>query len=189
MSIMNKLNSIFDIKSMRLCCVVMAGLPLAAISSQTASAADQETIAEAASGLEMRSIGPALMGGRIADIAVHPSNSSLWYVASASGGVWKTGNAGITWTPIFDSETAYSIADVSIDPGNPDVIWVGTGENVSGRHVGWGDGVYKSTDSGKNWTNVDLKNSEHIGKILIDSRGMWIGADKPDRTQRMLRCC
>jgi hypothetical protein len=170
MSIMNKLTKIIGLKNLCLYCVAMAGLPLVVISCQTATAADQETIAEAVSGLKMRSIGPALMGGRIADIAVHPSNSSVWYVATASGGVWKTGNAGITWTPVFDREAAYSIADVSIDPGNPDVVWVGTGENVSGRHVGWGDGVYKSSDSGKNWTNVGLENSEHIGKILIDPR-------------------
>ncbi|MCP4047460.1 MAG: glycosyl hydrolase, partial [Gammaproteobacteria bacterium] len=125
---------------------------------------------DAATGLKMRSIGPALMGGRIADIEVHPAKSSTWYLAVASGGVWKTTNAGISWTPIFDSQASYSIADVSLDPNNPDVVWVGTGENVSGRHVGWGDGVYKSTDAGKNWTNMGLKKSEHIGKILIDPR-------------------
>ena len=119
----------------------------------------------------MRSIGPALMGGRIADIAIHPERSSTWYVAVGSGGVWKTTNAGITWTPVFDSEASYSIGDVTIDPNNPDVVWVGTGENVSGRHVGWGDGVYKSTDAGKSWTNMGLKKSEHIGKIMIDPTG------------------
>jgi hypothetical protein len=135
-----------------------------------AIAAESNPIGEAASGLKMRSIGPALMGGRIADIAVHPANDSIWYIASASGGVWKTVNAGITWTPLFDNQASYSIADVTIDPNNPDVIWVGTGENVSGRHVGWGDGVYKSLDAGKSWSHMGLKKSEHIGKILIDPR-------------------
>ncbi|MFT5138406.1 MAG: photosystem II stability/assembly factor-like uncharacterized protein [Rhodothermales bacterium] len=136
----------------------------------SALAVEEETIGEAAGGLKMRSIGPALMGGRIADIAVHPFNSSVWYVAAGSGGVWKTSNAGVTWQAIFDSQGSYSIGDVTIDKRNPDVVWVGTGENISGRHVGWGDGVYKSTDAGRTWTNMGLKQSEHIGKILIDPR-------------------
>ena len=91
------------------------------------------------------------MGGRIADIAVDPQDRSTWYVAVGSGGVWKTENAGITWNPIFDDERSYSIGCVTLDPGNPDVVWVGTGENVSGRHVAWGDGVYKSLDGGQTW--------------------------------------
>lgn len=152
------------------------------IGFQAAIAADQQTIAEAANGLKMRSIGPALMGGRIADIAIHPAKSSTWYVASASGGVWKTINAGITWVPVFDSQVSYSIGDVTIDPNNPDVVWVGTGENVSGRHVGWGDGVYRSVDAGMSWTNMGLKKSEHIGKILIDPRDsnvIYVAAEGP----------
>ena len=140
------------------------------IAVQTTLAADQQAIAKAVSGLEMRGIGPALMGGRIADIDVHPTNSSIWFVAVGSGGVWKTTNAGTTWTPVFDEQSVYSIGDVAIDPNNPDVVWVGTGENVSGRHVAWGDGVYRSSDSGKTWINTGLKDSEHIGKILIDPR-------------------
>ena len=155
----------FRITSSAIACVcILIG------STFSAMAADQKAIGEAASGLKMRSIGPALMGGRIADIAVHPVNSSIWYIAAASGGVWKTSNAGVTWKAIFDDQKSYSIADVTIDPNNPDVVWVGTGENVSGRHVGWGDGVYKSTDAGKTWTNMGLAKSEHIGKILIDPR-------------------
>ena len=152
------------------------------ICSQIAMAASQNVIAEAAEGLHMRSIGPALMGGRIADIDVHPTNSSIWYVASASGGVWKTSNAGISWTPIFDQQPSYSIGDVTIDPNNPDVVWVGTGENVSGRHVGWGDGVYKSLDAGKTWANVGLRKTEHIGKVLIDPRdsnNVFVAAEGP----------
>ncbi|MDX2427932.1 MAG: hypothetical protein QNK22_04515 [Xanthomonadales bacterium] len=162
--------------------MALLALSLLAINLQSAVAAEQETIAEAASGLKMRSIGPALMGGRIADIAIHADQKSTWYVASASGGVWKTTNAGITWTPVFDKEASYSIGDVTIDPNNPDVVWVGTGENVSGRHVGWGDGVYKSTNAGKDWTNMGLKKSEHIGKILIDPRDsnvVYVAAEGP----------
>ncbi len=140
------------------------------LAGQGIHANDQETIGEAAKGLTLRSIGPALMGGRISDIEIHPTKSSTWYVAAGSGGLWKTINAGTTWKPIFDSQVSYSIGDIAIDPNNPDVIWIGSGENVSGRHVAWGDGVYKSTDAGKTWTNMGLKQSEHIGKILVDPR-------------------
>lgn len=141
-----------------------------------------EIMREAAHGLKFRSIGPALMGGRIADIAVNPNDKSNWYIAVGSGGVWKTVNAGVTFQPVFDSENSYSIGDVEIDPNNPNVVWVGTGENVSGRHVGWGDGVYKSADAGKTWTNMGLKNSEHIGKILVDPRNsntIFVAAEGP----------
>lgn len=121
-------------------------------------------------GLTFRNIGPALTSGRISDIAVHPQDQSTWYVAVGSGGVWKTVNAGTTWTPLFDSQSAYSIGCVTIDPHRPEVIWVGSGENVSGRHVGFGDGVYRSLNGGKTWENMGLKQSEHISKILIDPR-------------------
>lgn len=128
------------------------------------------TIADAVSGLKLRSIGPAVMGGRIADIAVSPSDPSTWYVAVGSGNLWKTVNSGITWQPVFDKQPVYSIGEVAIDPNNPEVVWVGTGENVSGRHVGWGDGVYRSGDGGRTWQNMGIRRSEHIGKILIDPR-------------------
>lgn len=121
-------------------------------------------------GLKLRSIGPALMGGRIADIAVSPTDPSTWYVAAGSGSLWKTTNRGITWQPVFDDQSSYSMGCVAIDPNNSETVWVGTGENVSGRHVGWGDGIYKSTDGGKTWKNMGLQDSEHIGKILIDPR-------------------
>ena len=112
------------------------------------------------SGLRLRSIGPALTSGRIGDIAVHPKDKKTWYVGVASGGVWKTTNAGTTWSPIFDNEASYSIGTVVIDPKNPNVIWVGTGENNAQRSVSYGDGVYKSVDGGRSWTNVGLKQSE-----------------------------
>ena len=133
-------------------------------------------------GLKLRSIGPALTSGRIADIAVHPRDKRIWYVAVASGGVWKTTNAGTTWTPVFDNEASYSIGTVVIDRENPNVVWVGTGENNAQRSVSYGDGVYKSVDGGRSWQNVGLKQSEHIGKILIDPRNsdiVYVAAQGP----------
>lgn len=130
----------------------------------------EAAVAKATQGLSLRGIGPALMGGRIADIAVNPADASTWYVAAGSGNLWKTTNAGITWRPVFDDQASYSLGAVTIDPNQPATVWVGTGENVSGRHVGWGDGIYKSTNGGKTWQNMGLSNSEHIGKILIDPR-------------------
>jgi photosystem II stability/assembly factor-like uncharacterized protein len=121
-------------------------------------------------GLEWRGIGPALMSGRIADVEIDPRDPSTWYVAVGSGGVWKTENRGNTWQPLFDKQASYSIGDIAIDPSNPDTIWVGSGENVSGRHVGYGDGVYRSRDGGKNWENLGLADSEHIGMIVVDPR-------------------
>jgi photosystem II stability/assembly factor-like uncharacterized protein len=118
-------------------------------------------------GLKFRSIGPALTSGRISDIAVDPVNTNTWFVTVASGGVWKTINAGTTWTPVFDDQGSYSIGCVTIDPNNHNVVWIGTGENNSQRSVGYGDGVYKSMDGGKTWKNVGLKNSEHIGNIVV----------------------
>jgi photosystem II stability/assembly factor-like uncharacterized protein len=134
------------------------------------------------SGLELRGIGPAVTSGRVVDIAVDPTDKKRWFLASASGGVWKTENAGASWTPVFDAEGSYSIGCVTIDPHNPNVVWVGTGENNSQRSVGYGDGVYKSEDGGKSWTNVGLKASEHIGKILVhpkDSNVVYVAAQGP----------
>ncbi|TCO77011.1 photosystem II stability/assembly factor-like uncharacterized protein [Chromatocurvus halotolerans] len=134
------------------------------------------------SGLEWRNIGPAFMSGRIADVAWHPDDNSVWYVAVGSGGVWKTVNAGVTWTPIFDQQTSYSIGSVTLDPSNPEIVWVGTGENVGGRHVAYGDGVYRSDDGGHSWTNMGLKNSEHISKVIVhpeDSNTVWVASQGP----------
>lgn len=143
---------------------------------------NQEALTEAVAGLQLRGIGPALMGGRIADIAVSHTDKSTWYVAVGSGGLWKTTNRGTTWEPIFDSQKSYSIGTVTIDPNNSEVIWVGTGENVSGRHVAWGDGVYKSNDGGKTWQQMGLEKSEHIGKISVDPRNsdvVFVAAEGP----------
>ncbi len=135
---------------------------------------------DAANGLTFRPIGPAMMGGRIQDIAVNPNDKSNWYIAVGSGGVWKTTNSGVTFSPVFDQQNSYSIGTITIDPNNTNVVWVGTGENVSGRHVGWGDGLYRSQDAGKSWTSMGLTKSEHIGKILIDPRDskvMYVAAE------------
>jgi photosystem II stability/assembly factor-like uncharacterized protein len=134
------------------------------------------------SGIKLREIGPAVASGRIIDIAVVAHKPATWYVAVASGGVWKTTNAGTTWTPIFDSEGSYSIGCVTVDPTNENVIWVGSGENNSQRSVGYGDGVYKSLDGGKTWKNMGLKASEHIGKIIVDPRNadiVYVSAQGP----------
>lgn len=142
----------------------------------------KELTSSTLSGLKFRSMGPALTSGRIGDIAVNTRNTAEYYVAVCSGGVWKTTNAGITFTPVFDGEGSYSIGCVTIDPNNPHVVWVGSGENNSQRSVSWGDGVYRSSDGGKSWTNMGLKNSEHIGKIVIDptdSRIVYVAAQGP----------
>ncbi|MFP5470893.1 MAG: VPS10 domain-containing protein [Bacteroidia bacterium] len=119
------------------------------------------------SGLKFRNIGPAFTSGRIGDLAVNPNNPFEYYVAVASGGVWKTTNAGTTFTPIFDGEGSYSIGCISLAPNNENIVWVGTGENNNQRSVAYGDGVYKSEDGGKSWKNMGLKTSEHIGKIIV----------------------
>jgi photosystem II stability/assembly factor-like uncharacterized protein len=134
------------------------------------------------SGLEMRSIGPALMAGRIADIAVHPDNPHVWYVAVGSGNVFKTTNSGTTWTPIFDDEDAYSIGCITLDPNDPDTVWLGTGENQAGRHFGYGYGVYRSRDGGASWEHMGLEASEHIGMIVVDprdSKRVFVAAQGP----------
>jgi photosystem II stability/assembly factor-like uncharacterized protein len=126
--------------------------------------------AETFAGLALRGIGPAIASGRIGDLAVDPTDERTWYAAVASGGVWKTANAGVTWTPLFDGQGSYSIGCVTLDPGDPLTVWVGTGENNSQRSVGYGDGVYKSVDGGVTWKNVGLAESEHIGRIVVDPR-------------------
>jgi hypothetical protein len=138
--------------------------------------------APALKGLELRSLGPALATGRIQDVEIDPNNPAVWYVATAFGGLWKTTNRGITFVPIFDDQGAFTLCCVVVDPRDSKVVWVGSGENASQRSAHFGDGVYKSTDAGKTWTNVGLKTSEHIGKIVIDPRNssvVYVAAQGP----------
>jgi len=142
----------------------------------------QKITSDTFNGLKFRNIGPAMSSGRIADIAIHPKNENVWYIAVGSGGVWKTTNAGTTWKPIFDKETTYSIGSIAIDPSNNHTIWVGTGENVGGRHVAYGDGIYVSHDDGNSWKNMGLKNSEHLSTIIVhpeDSNTIWVASQGP----------
>ncbi|MEL6624399.1 MAG: glycosyl hydrolase [Bacteroidota bacterium] len=131
---------------------------------------NQSDLSQIVRGLKLREIGPSVMGGRISDIAIHPQHPSTWYVSAGSGNLWKTTNSGITWKPIFEDYPSYSIGAIAIDPTTPETVWLGTGENVSGRHVGWGSGIYRSRDGGKSWKQMGLEKSEHIGKILVDPR-------------------
>ncbi len=136
------------------------------------AAAEPEALlsAKTLAGLKFRNIGPAYNSGRVSDLAVRPDRPQTFYVAVASGGIWKTVNNGTTFEPTFDSEGSYSIGCLAMDPTNHEVIWAGTGENNSQRSVSFGDGVYRSSDGGQTWTNVGLAESEHIGDIVIDPR-------------------
>ncbi len=137
---------------------------------------------ETLTGMPLRNVGPAFVSGRIADIALDPTDEHTWYVAVGSGGLWKTENSGVTWDPIFDDQQSYSTGAVTVDPSNNARIWLGTGENVGGRHVGYGDGVYRSDDAGKNWKNMGLKDSEHISEIIVhpdNSDVVWVAAQGP----------
>ena len=118
--------------------------------------------------IDVRNIGPAKVSGRITKVVKDYTDKNTWYVTTASGNIWKTENNGTTWLPIFEHYGSYSIGTITIDPKNPKIIWVGTGENNSQRSVGFGDGIYKSVDSGKSWKNMGLKTSEHIAKIIVD---------------------
>ena len=134
------------------------------------------------SALKLRNVGPAFLSGRIADIAIHPENNNVWYVATGSSGVWKTENSGTTYTPIFDNESTYTTGCITIDPNDPSIIWLGTGENVGGRHVAYGDGVFMSDNGGKTWKNMGLRKSEHISKIIVhpnNSDIVWVASQGP----------
>ena len=156
------------------------GLPVIAQKKDTkkttpAPLFDESTVG----GLNFRLVGPALTSGRVIDLAIHPKNADKWYVAAACGGVWLTTNHGTTFSPIFDNYGSYSIGCVELAPSNPNTVWVGTGENNNQRSVAYGDGVYKSLDGGKSFTNMGLKTSEHIGNIIIHPTNeniIWVAA-------------
>src|SRR6266702_2960185 len=120
--------------------------------------------------LKARSIGPAVMGGRISDIALDPRNPFVFYVALGHGGIFKTGDNGISFDPIFDKQPVLSIGAIAVAPSDSDVIWVGTGEANDRNSSGWGNGVYRTTDGGESWQNVGLKDSRAIGRIIVDPK-------------------
>ena len=174
--------------------LTLLGIAMAASFAMAAPAANPKPAAKTAAkpetrlnagtfaGLKFRSIGPAVTSGRITDLAVDPRDKRTWYVAAAYGGVWKTTNAGTTFEPIFDDQGTSSIGCVTLAPSRPLTVWVGSGENNSQRSVGWGDGVYRSEDGGKSWTNMGLKASEHIGRIVVHPTNpnvVWVAAQGP----------
>ena len=139
---------------------LLATIPLPARQATTLQPAD-------ISALRLRNIGPATMSGRVVDMDVVESDPFTMYVASATGGVFRTYDNGVTWEPVFEREPVHSVGDIAIFQPNPAIIWVGTGERANRQSVGWGDGVYKTIDAGKTWTNVGLKTSKHIGRIVL----------------------
>lgn len=117
--------------------------------------------------LPFRSIGPAVMGGRVHEIAALPSNPAVLYVATASGGLWRSANAGTTWSPLFDNQPVSTFGSLAIAPSNPSVIWVGTGEQNNRQSTSWGNGVYRSDDAGRTWRHLGLERTRHIGRVLV----------------------
>ena len=158
-------------KTIQIILILLLGATLT-VSAQRSDRQKGDTLVTTSlvNGLKFRSIGPAWASGRIADLAVNPENPSEYYAAVASGNVWKTENNGTTWKPVFDNYGAYATGVVRLDPNNFNVVWVGTGENNHQRALGYGDGVYKSTDGGKSFKNMGLKESRQIGGIVIDPR-------------------
>ena len=173
------MKSVFPIILMTL----LVSFPLGIHAQRKTKKTDSKAIPEVSlDAFAFRNIGPAFLSGRIADIVFHPENESIWYVAVGSGGVWKTENAGTTWTPIFDDKPTYTTGCIALDPSNPEIVWVGSGENVGGRHVAYGDGVYRSLNGGKTWENMGLTDSQHISEIIIhpdNSDVVWVAAQGP----------
>jgi photosystem II stability/assembly factor-like uncharacterized protein len=120
--------------------------------------------------LPARNLGPTTMGGRINAIAVYEKEPRIFYIGTASGGLWKTDNGGITTSPVFFKEATVAIGAVAVGPNNPNLVYVGTGEHPSRNSTSWGDGIYKSTDGGKTWSNVGLKECRHFSHIIVDPR-------------------
>jgi hypothetical protein len=142
--------------------ILLLSLSVAGLGAQEAIPAAQDF-----AGLRARNIGPAVMSGRIVDLAVVEMDPRVFYVASATGGLWKTTNNAVTFTPLFDQETVHSIGDVAVHQVDTSLVWVGTGERANRQSSSWGDGVYRSRDGGRSWENVGLRDSRHIGRIAL----------------------
>ncbi|MEN2280879.1 glycosyl hydrolase [Algoriphagus sp. SE2] len=127
----------------------------------------QELTSELLNGLTLRNIGPATMSGRIVDLAVVESDPYTFYAATATGGIWKTTDNGITFNPVFENENTHSVGAIALHQAHPNILWVGTGERANRQSNSWGDGVYTSHDGGKTWQNMGLKDSHHIGRIVL----------------------
>jgi photosystem II stability/assembly factor-like uncharacterized protein len=180
--------------------VVFALLSTLPVSGQQAPSVD------ALAGLQARTIGPATMSGRIVDLAVVESDVRVFYAASATGGVWKTTNGGVTFTPVFQDQATHSVGDIAVHQRDTSVVWVGTGERASRQSSSWGDGVYKSVDGGESWRNMGLRDSKHIGRIVLHpedpdvvyvaamghlwgpnpERGLYRSSDGGERWERIL---
>ncbi len=142
---------------------VLSALLVVAAPPLAAQAPDAATLAS----FEWRSIGPVNMAGRTIDVEGVPSNPKVLYVAGATGGIWKTINAGTTWIPLWNQEPIASMGDLAIAPSNPNIVWAGTGENNSRNSVQPGFGVYKSTNGGVTWQSMGLEKTQHIGRIIV----------------------
>ncbi|HXV85410.1 MAG TPA: hypothetical protein VD793_01870, partial [Gemmatimonadales bacterium] len=117
--------------------------------------------------LHFRNIGPAAMSGRVVDLAVVEAHPYTFYVATSTGGVWKTTNNGVTITPVFEKESTHSVGAIAVHQVDTNIVWVGTGERANRQSNSWGDGVYKSTDGGRTWRNMGLRDSHHVGRVAL----------------------
>ncbi|MCX7554927.1 hypothetical protein OS175_13690 [Marinicella sp. S1101] len=171
------MNKIIHVLWLSVAMVFISGLP-----TLTQAKAKAKETTHPLANMPLRNIGPAMISGRISEFAFHPTKKHEFYVATSSGNLWKTSNNTITWEPIFEHQGSYSLGTIEIDQNNPLIIWVGSGENNSQRSVAYGDGVYKTTDGGKTWKNMGLKNSNHISQIWIhpeDSDTVLVAAQGP----------
>ncbi|MBW3535815.1 MAG: glycosyl hydrolase, partial [Gemmatimonadetes bacterium] len=150
-----------------------------ALAAPAPAAAQQAGLDDFLAALDFREMGPATMGGRVSDLAIHPSAPATWYVGLATGGVWKTTSHGSSWTPLWDDQPCPSIGAVAVAPSSPNVLWVGTGEPQNRQSSPWGCGVFRSTDGGRTWSSLGLEDTRHVSRIVVhptDPDVAWVGA-------------
>lgn len=168
-------NKIFSALSSLFICTIIGVMSLGTIQKADA----QDNVPKLFQNLEFRSVGPAVTGGRIHDVEALPSDPSTVYVATASGGLWKTTNKGTTWEAIFDDQPVSTFGDVAIAPSDTDIIYAGTGEQNNRQSTSWGNGVYRSDDGGKTWKHLGLDETRHIGKVIVHPKNpdiVWVAA-------------